>query len=821
MRLELYNFKCYRSKILDLPDKGLLLLSAPSGTGKSTIFKAILFALFGIGKKLCLWGKKSCRVVLTINIEKIEYCITRTKCPNRLVVEYSGNEYEDAVAQNIINNVFGQNFVDTSFVDNQNIYKSFLMMSPTDKLTFLENFALRNSNIKSIKQKIKGEIKEKNEELTEINININAKNDTLEHFPEQELGEFPLKYKNRDKVIKNQRVKKKNRSIMAKSSRTILEKLRKQYKILNDKYYKNELNIMRVKNLRSEKEKLENRIDENKVYILSDKTVKEYRQFIENAKKLKAKKDLEKDVSKLEEQIKIGKKSEIDELKTKIEKINKCITSDPKHINGQLSTLQQVKPKFVDYKKLEKELKEYEDTTEDDIPVFEKQLAEITEKLEGLYKELHDAEISEKILECPNCTQKLYLNDNSLKVVTNVNTTIDKKKVQSLLSGCKKRQQDFTKMIEDYRQNIIKKKELTEKIESIVSFLQERGYDPKKESLNKIVENIDSLTNILQVLEKSIEKKAELETLLINEKYSQSIVNMEKDLSKKLNELEKFVDLSEIVTDKNTREIERELEKHKECEKLVGNLEKQIKNIENEISSIEIDDIDYSILEKLQSDIDSEIKNESRYIREEEELESIIEKIDEFLEKEKIQKNREKILSDIENLKLSEKTALERYNAALKLKEKVLEAESASTNNVINTINEYVSYYLSKFFIEENMVIELIPYKLKKSTLKENVNKKEYIEKPQINVKMIYKNEECDISSLSGGETARVVLAFTFALAKMFDSKLLLLDEATANLDHENTQNVFSVIKEEFSDNFVMAVAHQVVEGSYDHVIYL
>ena len=42
------------------------------------------------------------------------------------------------------------------------------------------------------------------------------------------------------------------------------------------------------------------------------------------------------------------------------------------------------------------------------------------------------------------------------------------------------------------------------------------------------------------------------------------------------------MDLSEIVTDKNTRDIERELEKHKECEKLVGNLEKQIKNIENE-----------------------------------------------------------------------------------------------------------------------------------------------------------------------------------------------------------------------------------------------
>lgn len=829
MRLELYNFRCYQSKILELPDNGLLLLSAPSGTGKSTIFKAILFALFGIGKKLCLWGKKSCRVVLSIDISGKKVEITRTKCPNRLVLEYPGNlgdRYEDAVAQNIINDIFGQNFPETSFVDNQNIYKTFLMMSPTDKLSFLENFALRNTNIKDIKQKIKDEIRGKSTEQTEINININSKRDTLEHFPEQKLGEFPIKYKNREKAINNYRIKRKNAKILSKRCRLKIEELHKEYKSLNDKYHKNQLKSLRLVALKDERVKILKDLEAKGKNILKEKTISEYKELIKKKENIKIKNELLKEITELEIRIKNSKKDEQSELREKISRLKNSTTRNPKDISGELSILRQVKPKFVEYKKIEKELVDYEEVDEDDISRFEKQLNDITEKMEKLYSELRDAEISEKKLECPNCSQTVYLKDNILiSVDREIPTSLDRQKINTSLKSCKKRQNDFQKTIEEYKNNILEKAKLKKEIVEIVEFLEEKGYNPKKESLNKIVEKIDTLSSELESLEKNIEKRVELENLLTSEKFSSSILLMEKDLAKKKKLLEPLenpiLDSQEFPDSFDIEKIAKLLDSHYAFFDEVQDLENRLQKVDKEIDSIKIEEISTIDLETLQKTIDSKIEEESDHLKEEEKFEYTLKHIDIYLEKEKIQKNREKILDDISILEKEEETVLKRYNAALTLKEKVLEAESISINNVIQTINEYVAYYLSKFFDNETVNIQLIPYKLKKNSLKENVNKKEYIEKPQINVQLIYKDEECDISSLSGGELSRVVLAFTLALAKMFDTKLILLDEATANLDHENTQNVFSVIKEEFSDIFVIAVAHQVVEGSYDHVIYL
>jgi len=82
MRIHLKNFRCYDSYSVDIPDKGLLLLSGISGSGKSTLLNAIVHGFYGKIKKPYTFGKTTCQV----NIQFRDIEIQRTNKPNRLIV---------------------------------------------------------------------------------------------------------------------------------------------------------------------------------------------------------------------------------------------------------------------------------------------------------------------------------------------------------------------------------------------------------------------------------------------------------------------------------------------------------------------------------------------------------------------------------------------------------------------------------------------------------------------------------------------------------------------------------------------------------------
>ena len=80
---------------------------------------------------------------------------------------------------------------------------------------------------------------------------------------------------------------------------------------------------------------------------------------------------------------------------------------------------------------------------------------------------------------------------------------------------------------------------------------------------------------------------------------------------------------------------------------------------------------------------------------------------------------------------------------------------------------------------------------------------------------------EADITTLSGGELSRVILAYTLALSEIFNSPLILLDECTSSLDQELTSVVMESIKNNFSNKLVLCICHQVVSGNFDRKICL
>ena len=148
MRLTLDNFGIWNKKEFVFPDDGLTLLSGPSGRGKTTIFRAINYALTGKGNKIATIGEKKCLVTFSYKDLEIKRCNT----PNRLTVSFNGFTYEGEEAQSIIYQKIGKNFEIAGYIQ-QKGENSFLGMSPADKLLFLEKVAFADVPIDDIKEK--------------------------------------------------------------------------------------------------------------------------------------------------------------------------------------------------------------------------------------------------------------------------------------------------------------------------------------------------------------------------------------------------------------------------------------------------------------------------------------------------------------------------------------------------------------------------------------------------------------------------------------------------------------------------------------------
>ena len=192
MKITLKNFRCYENSSFDFGDQGLTLLSGPSGAGKTSIMLGIYFALFGTGTKLAMYGKTSCSVKLEFTSGFAggpSMVITRTKRPNRVVVQTDGNEYEDEAAQSIINNTFGNSFKTTGYIS-QNARDSFILMSPIEKLAFLEKFAFQDINLLQIKKRCKDLIKERNETLLKTNAQLEMATAMIEEMEKPENIDF-------------------------------------------------------------------------------------------------------------------------------------------------------------------------------------------------------------------------------------------------------------------------------------------------------------------------------------------------------------------------------------------------------------------------------------------------------------------------------------------------------------------------------------------------------------------------------------------------------------------------------------------------------
>lgn len=717
MIITLYNFRCYYGKhSIKIDDTNITLLSGESGKGKTSILMAFYFAITGSAPlKVISDGCDSCWVeVEFVNIKNSDQCtIHRSKRPNKVSIKVNDVILDEQFAQNYINRYFGKHFEITSYIQQQ-YYKSFLFLSPSEKLDILEKLCF----LKDLKD---------SEEDDEFNPE-HLKQKCLDNY--KEINHKLLQIKGEYNIIDN----------LCKNIITEPEPLMESQ------------DLGRLEELQKKLQDIEKNINMFHSRATLDENIKDISNQIETNKKLlKNSDDLPPyDESTLKEQLHNMKM---------IKELELLILTTPKSFQDY--TKEDCMIMFDEYKLNIQKMKEY-NTLLTKLKDHKHNKHNLT-RLHDKRKEI--SRTSEGIYNCPSCKSVLTLMDKQLHINhKNISDTIDPKEKEELLRDIDSQIEKLTKITNVQDEYKIQLDKLSEDLDEDVD-------------LDELLEEYSNLENYYRKncdLEiKNQHNQERLESII----RKQIVINLdEKDINKYINIMNEQKNINE---------------------RLVF-LERQKENYQKQLNTYQ-----------LEKDINTYLSQKEYYLSE-------INNIKEFKYKYQIysikKKEYEEYITNLQKSKDYKKQILsleEKLENISELKKIILKTESDIIQRRTRNISDLVNVYISQMFSEP---IQINLYTTKKT----NTNN----EKVQIQLEVFYKNMKCDIGILSGGEQARLNLAFILAFAYLWETPILLLDECTSNLD----QNLTEVVLEHISNvgiPKIILIAHQVIEGNFTQILKL
>lgn len=799
MILTLKNFRKWTDKTLSLPDKGICLISGRSGVGKSTILNALVFVITGKGKNIITYQKKTMSVSLTLNenIEEDKIKITRSRGPNRLIVEKNGVNYEDSEAQSHIDSIFGEEFCNTSYIDQDNT-NSFVYLSPSEKMEFLETLILRHFQIDEIKERVKEETAKTKQEHLSMDSKYNTLLDVCKG----------MKRRDRPSLTIDEKVQVTSFAIAEK----LLEKIRnnvtvveKNAKTVSLKIKKTETEITGMMKAAEKRQQIQAILDDTNSQLSSFDT-KEY--YLSEIERLTREKDecvfnreylkwfeLSKKIEEAEEKNKEEKRKALIEIeKIPSLKLTKDCIRQLEKADGIISQLLT----------LEESISKDESNIED-IEQIEARLEEET-KLFGKYQ----TELT--YYRCPSCDKTLKICKEKLEVVS---SSLDKKNREELQTKI----QELKKSMVDLRAEIDQKKR------------QKTIYEKNEEEYNRIFDVLDSLMVLPTgetIQQEDISNKLEEMKgyLSIHEKVGKTISLIDND--RLLVEWKKEINTISPTIRERGEKVEKEIHKVENEEKyqlVVSELSTMKEKMER-VRSLTAKLNAYTKEMTLYISNNSDDSNEDKMDQLEKEREKLdgyqkkldgyrtsITKLEEWIKIDEENQAYEKMENEIMKVKDRLDYLLSRLKGLTKLKDHIKESERKSLVEFVDSLNGHAFEFIESFFEDQDIIVQL-------KTMMEGktANTKEKI---ALNFEVQYNMMQGDLSFLSGGERDRVNLAFTLALAEMVSTKILMLDEVISSLDSQTTNTVLETISEKYKGKLVLVVLHQSNTGFFDHIIEL
>lgn len=830
MKITFKNFRCHKNCSFDIPDEGLVLLSGESGIGKTTIFDGISHALYGNAKKPYSHGTTTCKVTL----EYKGLVITRSNRPNRLIVQCEEIEYEDEVAQGVIDSHFGMNakeFSTSSYVV-QSLNNSVISMSPADQLKFIETVAFKNEDHIRYKQLAKEKEKEYSLKVSSLRGKISVLEEELEKkeaSQEKILIDHELTHeeavKNKDYLIKELNDSEKE-ILIAEKKREKVTKILADRKNLEQKLEFFRENIQncdaKIKKIGlcdpREIEELRKKV---KLIETKVKNTEKYESHISQLEKAKTAKEifvnqLNSDLKKIEEELPNEtelnllyeseknlsfQKEKFDEEQKTIEQYDLSKKKREEIIRDTFFSAKEHYPSELENVKTRKELLKFLTSEEKK----ETKRISLCERNVINYRDLSSKqEVLGEIYKCPSCETSLRFNKGELCTVLpeKVSEKIPYEQKIEKEEQDKNKYKENLRKIETWKSNLFnlpvaigeRPKLTVEYNEEEASSIREKCFLFRKMEQDKgnILKKMENLPNSISKLFEIANSK--LKDLPKNFKASKNISSLKKELETNKDRIKKY------EYDKSNIE-ELELEK----EKLYG----EVKLVENSLQKLKTDDSTPI------SHLNEIIKNKKGKYSE---ISGKLTEAHEIIEDVIIFENQMKQISDITSIsdklnKLEEKlkTQLMNLEGAIGLGSAVVEAEVLSMNSTLESINNTASEYLSEFF-EDSIYVRLENHK---KDLKGNF-------KAQINTFVEYKGHQyANINELSGGELQRCELAFILAVNDIFGSPIILLDECLNNLDAEINMEALSCLKELGTGKLILVVSHEAVHGVFDDIVNL
>jgi exonuclease SbcC len=766
MKICLSNFRCYTDRDIETPDSGVLLLSGPSGKGKSTLLNAISFVITGEGKNVSSFGTTK----TSVSVDFGGICISRSKRPNRLTLSYpDGTVLEDDVAQSVINKMFGQYFNQSSYIMQGNI-NTFLYMSPSEKLEFFEDFVFSHLDLSDKKERIKALIKERNTNLTASRSKLETIDTMLMAKKQPEKVSFPIKCQREERA-----------DIKAK-----YERLQKTKRELASKLESDMRTALSIQKANASKREELSRMTARRDYLKEE--LSSILRELEGLKREDV--DHKDEIRRLQTEIEelnrardmymsAGSEEDISSMKSELEELKKALWKDETETEAE---------EAVDgYRQMIADLKRYYTAKEKldsmDPPV----------DLNALRSDIHTAELCKKTLACPCCKESLSFDGERLhKLIKLPSMSVSElrsklKKAESLEAERASYTRDIKEVEETYEE-ICTIDDANDSMQGFLTYIQEN------KEISKKIRDIETRIGITEDRNKRIREKRE-SSLKIFDKYNISADRVSEEVRMRTERVS--------VLREEERECSRErerrsvLERKREMNERDGEVcERAICGIEME-EEMDMNDINMN-LEKCRNDM--------------EKIESILKKMQEFDRYVEEKGLYDSLVRDKERYEREVEKWGELLESIYILKEKIVVAESLYLERTLDELNAKIQENLNMFFVEEPIVVSLETFKPVKG------NKET---KPQINLQVFYKGVDMDIMSLSGGERDRVNLAIVLSLNSIFNSPMLLLDECISSLDYNNFNRVIESLQENMKDKLVFLVCHQAEEGQFDDVLIL